>query len=124
MSVSAMPRPEAIGAPEVEEDQILVLFGATGDLARRKLLPGIFHLARVGLMPARFRVIGAARHSIGVEEFRELARQALDSSDRRTLDREEWERFAESLRFAGVGEGMGELIEAVSAAREELGEEA
>src|SRR3954468_19293220 len=43
------------------QDQVIVLFGATGDLAKRKLLPGMFHLAQVGLMPERFRIIGAAR---------------------------------------------------------------
>ena len=42
---------------------MIVLFGATGDLAKRKLLPGMFHLARVGLMPERFRIIGAARRA-------------------------------------------------------------
>ena len=59
---------------------MIVLFGATGDLAKRKLLPGMFHLAQVGLMPERFRIIGAARHAIEVEEFRELARQSVEAS--------------------------------------------
>ena len=43
-------------------DRVLVLFGATGDLAGRKLLPGLFHLYRVGLMPDRFRIIGPLRN--------------------------------------------------------------
>ena len=67
---------------QIPEDQIIVLFGATGDLARRKLLPGMFHLARVGLMPRRFRIIGAARHEIDVDEFRELARESVEGSGR------------------------------------------
>ena len=37
-----------------------MLFGATGDLAKRKLLPGMFHLAAAGLMPERYRIIGSA----------------------------------------------------------------
>jgi glucose-6-phosphate 1-dehydrogenase len=104
----------------VPRDQVIVLFGATGDLARRKLLPGIFHLARVGLMPERFRIVGAARKAIGVDEFRELAREAVEASGRRAPDAEAWERFAAALRFAGVGDGFEPLGEAVAAAREEL----
>jgi glucose-6-phosphate 1-dehydrogenase len=109
---------------QVPEDLVIVLFGATGDLARRKLLPGMFHLARVGLMPERFRIIGTARSGIEVEEFRELAREAVAASGRRALDDEQWERFSESLRFAAVGEGFDPLEAAIGSAREELGGEA
>ena len=42
------------------EDHVIVLFGATGDLAKRKLLPGLFHLARSGLLPAHYRIIGSS----------------------------------------------------------------
>jgi glucose-6-phosphate 1-dehydrogenase len=108
-------------AIEVPRDQVIVLFGATGDLARRKLLPGIFHLTRVGLMPERFRIVGAARNAIEVEEFRELAREAVEGSSRHSPDPQAWRRFADSLRFAGVGDGFEALGEAVGAAREELG---
>jgi glucose-6-phosphate 1-dehydrogenase len=111
-------------AAQIPENQVIVLFGATGDLARRKLLPGIFHLAQVGLMPRRFRIIGAARNEVDVEEFREQARQAIEASGREDLSPATWDPFAESLRFAGVGEGFEELGAAVAAAREELGAEA
>jgi glucose-6-phosphate 1-dehydrogenase len=109
--------PESQAQPE---DQVIVLFGATGDLARRKLLPGMFHLAQVGLMPERFRIVGAARHPVEVEEFRALAWESIDRSSRRSPDPQAWERFSESLRFAAVGEGFGGLGEAIEAAREEL----
>jgi glucose-6-phosphate 1-dehydrogenase len=108
----------------IPEDQIIVLFGATGDLAKRKLLPGMFHLARVGLMPERFRIIGAARHGIDVAEFRDLTRESVDGSGRRSLDAQAWDRFAESLRFAAVGDGYEELAAAIADARDELGEDA
>ena len=101
-----------------------MLFGATGDLARRKLLPGMFHLAQVGLMPERFRIIGAARNAIGSDEFRELARESIEGSGRRSPNPEAWERFAESLRFAGVGDGLEDLQEELGEARTELGDEA
>jgi glucose-6-phosphate 1-dehydrogenase len=108
----------------IPDDQVIVLFGATGDLAKRKLLPGMFHLAQVGLMPKRFRIIGAARKEIDVEEFRELARESVEGSGRKSLDADAWGRFAASLRFAGVGDGYDKLAEAVSAARGELGDDA
>jgi glucose-6-phosphate 1-dehydrogenase len=107
---------------EVPSDQVIVLFGASGDLAKRKLLPGMFHLAQVGLMPERFRIVGAARKALGEEEFRELARESIFGSERKPDDPEAWERFSDSLRFAGVGEGLEGLADAIRDAREELGE--
>jgi glucose-6-phosphate 1-dehydrogenase len=106
----------------VPEDQVIVLFGASGDLAKRKLLPGMFHLAQVGLMPQRFRIVGAARRELSAEEFRQLARESVEGSSRNGGDGEAWERFAESLRFAGVGEGLDSLAEEIAKAREELGD--
>jgi glucose-6-phosphate 1-dehydrogenase len=109
-------------AGSVPADQVIVLFGASGDLAKRKLLPGMFHLAQVGLMPERFRIIGAARKALGEEEFRDLARESIFGSERKPDDPEAWERFSDSLRFAGVGEGFDDLAAAIREAREELGE--
>jgi glucose-6-phosphate 1-dehydrogenase len=110
-------------ADGVPEDQVIVLFGASGDLAKRKLLPGMLHLMRVGLMPERFRIIGAARKPLSDEEFRVLARDAVAGSGRHGEEPEDWERFSEALRFAAVGEGLGELERAIREAREELGGE-
>ncbi len=100
---------------------MIVLFGATGDLARRKLLPGIFHLAEAGLMPERFVIIGASRSGLAEEEFVEMARTAVEDSGRRPAGDGSWSRFAASLRFAGLGDGYEALGEAVARAREELG---
>jgi glucose-6-phosphate 1-dehydrogenase len=109
-------------AEAVPGDQVIVLFGATGDLARRKLLPGMFHLAQVGLMPERFRIVGAARRELGEEEFRELARDSIFGSGRKPEDPEAWERFSDSLRFASVGDGFETLGAEIGRARGELGE--
>lgn len=106
---------------EVPRDQVIVLFGATGDLAKRKLLPGMFHLAQVGLMPERFRIVGAARKPLSDDDFRALARESVAGSSRERGDSGAWERFAESLRFAGVGEGLADLERVVGEARQELG---
>jgi glucose-6-phosphate 1-dehydrogenase len=106
----------------VPEDLVIVLFGATGDLARRKLLPGMFHLAEAGLMPHGFRIVGAARRAVEEEEFREMAREAVEESGRRPASAEAWEEFASRLRFAAVGEGFEPLAEAIGEARRELGD--
>jgi glucose-6-phosphate 1-dehydrogenase len=121
VSVVTATAPATKTAGQVPENQVIVLFGATGDLAKRKLLPGIFHLSQVGLMPEGFRIVGAARHEIELEEFRELARQACEASGREDMSPATWPPFAESLRFVGVGDGFEGLTDAVSAAREELG---
>jgi glucose-6-phosphate 1-dehydrogenase len=125
MSAVAVTEPVAADARErVPEDHVVVLFGATGDLARRKLLPGMFHLAQVGLMPRRFRIIGASRGETGEEEFRELAREAVEDSGRRPPEGEAWDRFAECLTFVSIGDGLDALRGAVRDAREDLGTDA
>jgi glucose-6-phosphate 1-dehydrogenase len=113
---------ERQAADGVPRDQVIVLFGASGDLAKRKLLPGMFHLMLVGLMPERFRIIGAARKPLGDQEFRVLARESVAGSGREDEDEGAWERFGELLRFAAVGEGFEELAQAIRDAREELGQ--
>jgi glucose-6-phosphate 1-dehydrogenase len=124
VSVATVSAPATKPAGQVPANQVIVLFGATGDLAKRKLLPGMFHLAQVGLMPEAFRIIGAARHAIDVEEFREQARQAIEASGREDMSPATWDPFADSLRFVEVGDGFDSLVEAVAEARAELGDEA
>jgi glucose-6-phosphate 1-dehydrogenase len=108
-------------APRTPQDHVIVLFGATGDLARRKLLPGLFHLAHAGLMPERFRIIGTSRRDLADEDFRALARAAVDEFGREPATGESWEGFEASLHAAGIGDGLGVLRDAVERAREEIG---
>ena len=60
-------------------DHVIVLFGATGDLAKRKLLPGLFHLAVAGLLPQRYRIVGTSPPAGAPSEdgFKEHARDAV-----------------------------------------------
>jgi glucose-6-phosphate 1-dehydrogenase len=110
-------------APAIPRNQVIVLFGATGDLARRKLLPGIFHLFEAGLMPERFALIGTSRSGLAREEFVELAREAACDSGRRPVSDGSWERFSAALGFASLGDGFEGLGRAVAQAKTELGEE-
>ncbi len=113
-----------VDAPMVPHDQAIVLFGATGDLARRKLLPGIFHLFQAGLMPDRFALIGVARSALGHEEFAELVREAVCASGRRPPPGDSLDRFTARLSFAALDEGFGALGDAVARAKGELASDA
>ncbi len=121
MAVETADAPVLAPAPTIPENHVIVLFGATGDLARRKLLPGMFRLMEAGLMPPRFVIVGASRSELYDEEFVGLAREAIVESDRKPSSAEAWERFAASLRFAPVSEGFDALREEVARARRELG---
>jgi glucose-6-phosphate 1-dehydrogenase len=92
---ASVPRSRS-ARPPTPEDHVLVLFGATGDLARRKLLPGLFHLALAGMMPERYRVIGSGRieGAPDDEDFRCHVHDALEQFGRRELTAGEWESFA------------------------------
>jgi glucose-6-phosphate 1-dehydrogenase len=105
-------------------DHVIVLFGATGDLARRKLLPGLYQLARVGLLPPGYRVIGSAppAFAVGDEQFRELARKAVEEFGGKPLEGEEWREFASRLSFAAADAQQPQaLVEAVQQAEREIG---
>jgi glucose-6-phosphate 1-dehydrogenase len=86
--------------PRLPEDHVIVLFGANGDLARRKLLPGMFHLFETGRMPRHFRVIGTSRHPLTDEEFRRFAREATAEFGRMSPAGAEWEAFERELTYA------------------------
>ena len=105
-------------------NRVLVLFGATGDLAARKLYPGFFHLYRQGMMPEDFRIIGSGRHSPGSDdEFRQQIRRALQEHGRGELD-DHWDAFADKLSFEVSSADDGQdLAEAVTRAEEEIGAE-
>ena len=55
----------------------LVIFGATGDLARRKLLPALYNLAHEGALPERFHLVGVSRKEKEHEDYREECEQAI-----------------------------------------------
>jgi glucose-6-phosphate 1-dehydrogenase len=64
----------------------LVIFGASGDLAKRKLMPAIYNLAHEGALPERFNLIGCARSDWSDDEFRDVAREAIEKFSRRKPD--------------------------------------
>jgi glucose-6-phosphate 1-dehydrogenase len=77
----------------------LVIFGATGDLAKRKLLPAISDLAHDGALPERFNLVGTARSEMSDEQFREMASRAMRQFSRRPPDEEVLRRLLESASY-------------------------
>src|SRR4029453_6893914 len=100
------------------DDHIIVLYGALGDLSTRKLLPGLFHLDRAGLMPANYKIIGTSRKGGTAKDFREVAKKAIGSAAGETFA-----RFAERLEFSAFSaEDPSPLVDAVAKAEKELGD--
>jgi glucose-6-phosphate 1-dehydrogenase len=109
---------------EVPPDHIFVMFGATGDLAKRKILPGLFHLAVAGLLPKQYRIIGCSRRAsaLSEKEFRKRAYDAVCEFGSNKPEGTQWEEFEKNLSFAYAEEdGTGELVDAVARAEKEMG---
>jgi len=99
---------------------VIVLFGATGDLARRKLLPGLLRLADAGLLSA-CRIVGVANDHLDDETFLKLTRQACEEHFRGDLTDELWARFAGTICYLPNDAGADALRDIVSAKEDELG---
>jgi glucose-6-phosphate 1-dehydrogenase len=100
------------------EPHVIVLFGATGDLARRKLWPGLLHLSQAGLLP-ECRIVGSSLDELDDDVFRKLARQACDEHASRPFSDEQWDAFARTL--VHVSPDNDGLVEGVANAERELG---
>ncbi|MFJ9033282.1 glucose-6-phosphate dehydrogenase [Streptomyces sp. NPDC102274] len=106
------------------DDHVIVLFGATGDLAKRKLLPGLFHLARTGLLPDGYRIVGSStpRSALSDDAFRKHARDAVATFGLSEPSGQAWESFEASLSFGAADpDNPQPLLAAVRAAEESLG---
>jgi glucose-6-phosphate 1-dehydrogenase len=100
--------------------QVVVLFGASGDLAHRKLLPGLFHICSAGFIP-QCRIIGVSLDDIDAAGFREMARAALQEFGAREVGTAEWDSFAATLDYVPLAAGAGALKAAVDRAEASFG---
>ncbi|HSS68587.1 MAG TPA: glucose-6-phosphate dehydrogenase [Nocardioidaceae bacterium] len=96
---------------------VVVLFGATGDLAKRKLLPGLYHLGTLGFVPG-CRVVGMSLDDLDADGFRKVAREALDEFSHRPITESDWEAFAAKLDYVPLNAGADALREAVRRAED------
>ncbi len=77
----------------------LIIFGASGDLTRRKLLPAVYNLLLDGLLPENYAVLGLGRKTLSDEAFGEIARTGIENFSRQNLDTEKWEDFQSRLFY-------------------------
>jgi glucose-6-phosphate 1-dehydrogenase len=99
---------------------VVVLFGATGDLARRKLLPGMLRLSRAGLVP-ELRIVGTSLDDIDDATFRQMARAACAKFATQEIPDDLWAEFDGTLSFVPQDLGTAALAEAVGKAEAALG---
>jgi glucose-6-phosphate 1-dehydrogenase len=84
----------------VAEPCAVVIFGASGDLAKRKLIPALYRLVQERLLPAEFAIIGLGRTPMTDEEFREkMKADLLEFSESKSLDEEVWRSFAQGMYY-------------------------
>lgn len=106
----------------MSEPHLIVLFGATGDLARRKLLPGMLHLLQTGLS-GESRIIGVSMDDFDDEQFRDFAYKACQEFSARKIKQADWDSFATKLYYVNVTDGAAALASIAEKLESELGEE-
>ncbi|MFI0368706.1 glucose-6-phosphate dehydrogenase [Actinomadura sp. 1N219] len=106
--------------PRVAGPCVLVLFGVTGDLSRKKLLPAIYDLANRGLLPPGFSLVGFARRDWEHEDFRQIAHESIKAHARTPFREDVWTHLSEGMHFVpGTFDDPG-AFDALSMAVKEL----
>jgi glucose-6-phosphate 1-dehydrogenase len=116
------PRDVSARALAPIDPHVVVIFGATGDLSRRKLLPAGLHLSQAGMIPD-VRLVGVSLDELDDDAFRQLAKRAIEEFARHPFRPEELDQFVNKLHYVSSGAGPAGLKEAVARAERELGGE-
>jgi glucose-6-phosphate 1-dehydrogenase len=128
MSAQATPseaqNPLAGGQWRPVHPTTFVIFGATGDLARRKLLPAVYNLAHEGSLPEHFQLIGVSRSEQSDEEFQAAAREAITEFSRREVDESVLGKLLEGMRYVGGTFDDASMYERLSQVAAEMDEQA
>jgi glucose-6-phosphate 1-dehydrogenase len=102
----------------------VVIFGASGDLARRKLIPALYRLVQERVLPAEFAIVGLGRTAMTDDEFREKMKAAVvEFSESKSVDEEVWRSFAAGLRYLPSNIGRPESYAELAARLEEIDRE-
>ncbi len=123
MSTIVQPMPQSIARPVLPKGDscLVVIFGATGDLTRRKLVPALFDLACIGCTSRNFDVLGIGRTRLNDEEFAARLREgAATSQDTRNFSEEAWKEFAKGLHYLPGDANQAEFYPLLKAKLEEL----
>src|SRR5262249_4182373 len=100
MDETGNPLPAGLEGERVPPPTTLVIFGASGDLTKRKLLPALYSLARDRLLPSTFNVVGVARRDLADGVFRQSMREACDKwARRRPVEESLWESFGAGIFY-------------------------
>jgi len=108
--------------PRIPEPCALVIFGVTGDLSRKKLIPAVYDLANRGLLPPGFVVLGFARRDWGHGEFEAMAREHAQAHCRTPWRDEVWARLVGNMRFVGGAFDDDKAFDTLAATLDELRE--
>ncbi|MFN2507225.1 MAG: glucose-6-phosphate dehydrogenase [Chthoniobacterales bacterium] len=124
MTKAENPLREGIVARHVPDPCTIVIFGATGDLTHRKLIPALYNIAADGELPPQLAVLGMARREKSDDEFRSEVGEAVRKHSRQTVRDEVWGGFAKSLFYhtsdfnnAEGYKGLGERLEEIEQKR-------
>jgi glucose-6-phosphate 1-dehydrogenase len=93
------PLREGLRSFKTPDPATMVIFGGTGDLARRKIVPALYDLAARGLLPARFAVLGSSRREVPEEEYRATMQDAVQEHARSDFNQELWASFQANLYY-------------------------
>jgi len=85
--------------PNRADDCVLVIFGASGDLTRRKLLPAVYNLAEAGLLPERFAIVGVARPPIDEGDYRQQMRDRVKDAEGEPIEAGKWKPIEDRLHY-------------------------
>jgi glucose-6-phosphate 1-dehydrogenase len=100
--VAENPLLDGLGPRRTPEPCALVIFGASGDLTRRKIFPALYALAYRGLLPEKFAVVGAARSDLSDDEYRDRMEHAVREFGRDDFKQETWDGLAEATRYVSM----------------------
>ena len=124
MTVNPLRDPRDRRIPRVAGPCVLVMFGVTGDLARKKLMPAIYDLANRGLLPPGFSLVGFARRDWEHEDFAQVTYQAVKEHARTPFRETVWNQLSEGVRFVpgeftddAAFDRLAECVQALDAER-------
>ena len=108
--------------PRIAGPCVLVIFGVTGDLSRKKLMPAVYDLANRGLLPPGFALVGFARRDWANQDFAQQVHDAVKEHARTPFREEVWEQLLEGIRFVSGSFDDDEAFERLGATIRELDE--
>ena len=104
--------------PRIAGPCVLVIFGVTGDLSTKKLMPAVYDLANRGLLPPGFALVGFARRDWAHQDFAKIVHAAVKQHARTPFREEVWQQLSEGIRFVpgeiGDDESFGKLAETIA----------